>query len=592
VEVAIALLVVAAGVGLRLAFVSALPTTPITDFQYLVELGQAIEREGVLAPSERWAFFNPGLPLTLATLFGLIPGPPVAIARTATAVATGLMSALPFLFWRGVLPLGVRAVTSLLLALWCGQIVFSGVVAQDNWVLLPVVALGALAVRALSKPGSGHPIASAVLYVTGVAFRQEMLVVLLPLLLAGAGLRWPAERGRRVAVCVLTTLPILLLLATHRYGATGRWALTSQHGGLAMLGAFVPGAAASGWIDPLPYVEDVDPALAKDTARLRGEAFGLAARLATRRPLFHAARMAAMVGSLAIDGAQANTAWSLYQPGVLAPSHKQRADAIGVPLARVLRVEGMLLLGAFLASLLVCGWGAGPAPWLLTLAIGLKVGIHTVTVMQGRYLLTATALAILVIGLGIRQAARRSRAALVGAVLLAAALVAVDAHAAPRLWAEVVERDHHQRRFTIGLRATKPLLRCVLSNGRLRLITPTKGLVGTVRPRRDDPHPGEVATADCAAVRPLPSGLALQLEDPYAPGGYPDRIVQRVEVEGREVLRHDLAAEPGSGWFDIPIGGLPEGASVRVQVIAVRPDPGPAWGAAAATAMRLRILPP
>jgi hypothetical protein len=45
-----------------------------------------------------------------------------------------------------VMPASVRSP-----ALWLGPL-FSGVIAQDNWVIFPALALGALAVRALFKP--------------------------------------------------------------------------------------------------------------------------------------------------------------------------------------------------------------------------------------------------------------------------------------------------------------------------------------------------------------------------------------------------------------------------------------------------------
>jgi len=81
----------------------------------------------------------------------------------------------------------------------------------------------------------------------------------------------------------------------------------------------------------------------------------------------------------------------------------------------------------------------------------------------------------------------------------------------------------------------------------------------------------------------------LQVLDPYAPGGFPDRLVQRVELDGVEVYSHDIAREPGSGWADIPLGKVGAGTKrmVVIQVKAINPDPGPAWGDAARTTFQL-----
>jgi hypothetical protein len=77
--------------------------------------------------------------------------------------------------------------------------------------------------------------------------------------------------------------------------------------------------------------------------------------------------------------------------------------------------------------------------------------------------------------------------------------------------------------------------------------------------------------------------------DSYEPGGMPRQMIQRVEIDGREVLRHDLAAEPGTGWLKAaagPVGGGVE-RRVVVEVAAGAPDPTVDWGPAAGTKIRL-----
>ena len=242
----------------RLAFVAAFPTRPISDFRGLLDLALAVRDSSWTVPDHHWDLYSPGLPLILAALLRLFPGSPETVARIATATVCGLLPLLPFAIWRGALPLWVRSLAGGTLALWPGQVLFTSVVAQDNWVLLPTVALAALAARSLLERDAGHPLAAGLLYGLGVAIRQEMLVALLPLLLAAGGLgdgrgRRPRNlRIRNLGLLLLATVLPLLAIATHRSLATGRFALTSGHGGLAMLGSYVPGASADYWTDPPP----------------------------------------------------------------------------------------------------------------------------------------------------------------------------------------------------------------------------------------------------------------------------------------------------------------------------------------------------
>src|SRR4029079_11177940 len=98
---------------------------------------------------------------------------------------------IPYRAWRDVLPFWVRMLAGAALAIWPGQVLFSGVVAQDNWVLAPTVGLTALAVRTLLSKDAGRPVIAGLLLAAGAVMRQEMVVVLFPLLLAAAGVSPP-----------------------------------------------------------------------------------------------------------------------------------------------------------------------------------------------------------------------------------------------------------------------------------------------------------------------------------------------------------------------------------------------------------------
>ena len=81
-----------------------------------------------------------------------------------------------------------------------------------------------------------------------------------------------------------------------------------------------------------------------------------------------------------------------------------------------------------------------------------------------------------------------------------------------------------------------------------------------------------------------PAPLRLRLEDAYAPSGYTGRIVERVASDGRELLRHDIGGPEGATWLEVPLEG---GSRVTIEILALRPDPGWAWGAASAAGFEI-----
>jgi hypothetical protein len=572
----------------RLALVTAFPTLPVSDFQSILGLAVAMRDTSWTVPDGRWEFFSPGLPVLLSILLRIFPGSPEAMARLSTAVACGLVPLLPFALWRGVLPLWVRTLAGGLLALWPGQVLFSGVIAQDNWVLVPAVVLGALAARSLLARDGGYPVPAGLLYGLGVAIRQEMLVALFPLLLAAGGLGDAAgRRPRRLALLATATLLPLLALATHRSLATGRFALNSRHGGLSMLGSFVPGASEDNWADPVPFIAAVEPGLLADRRKMEEAGFRLALAEALRRPRFHVLRILASTAHLALHGEGDNLYWSLTSPDVQPTGRRERARGLAMGATKPLAIELGILQGLFLAALLS---GVVRRNWAILAIAGavlLKIALHAVVVAQGRYLLAATALEILAIALGAWEASR-SRSRWVPAALAIGTVGALAlAWASPRLDGAVQKRDtDFQRFYRFSIGGPAGSLDCGIARGRLvRLI----GGVATLEPFHRDPAPGEIAAADCELVSSTATSWTLRLHDAYAPGGFPGRMLQRVLVDGREALSHDLSEPPGEGWLEIPLGSPAPGVRkpVRIEILAVQPDPGASWGRAASTRFQL-----
>lgn len=586
-EWACALLLILLGVGARLTFVSRFPTLPFSDFQALIEFGLRLSDQGLVEKSWHWQQFNPGLPLILSVLFRFLPGEPVSVARTATAVVTGLLPLLPFLLWRGVVSFRWRMAAGLLLALWPGQIFFSGVVAQDNWVLLPTIALAALAARNLLMPDDrGHPIAAGLLFTLAIAIRQEMLIVLLPVVVVASGaLRRVTGRRKRVSLLALAAgLPILALCA-QRAAATGHLTITTEHGGLGLLGSAVPGAAMAGWTNPSLYVISIDPDLVTNSERLRKESYRLAWSELKRRYRFHAFRIGVAALRLVINSDADDLFWSLGAKEALDPALRERGAVLAQRLSPWLRRELALIQGLFLAALIVGFRRKNRAILVVAAAVLLKFAIQALISPMGRLIVPAVALELLAISLAAAEIeARSSRRELVGLGALAFSGSIVLLLAVPPLSRLLARKDEPPpvvTRFPLAI-AGEGWTSCRIDSGILAAFEASRA---TIAIRNPDPSPGDFARAVCSIPR-LTAGetIVLRLEDSYERGGLPDRIVERVEMQGREVFRHDIAKDPGAGWMEIPLP-MPGGDAARevsIEVLAVSPDPGWEWGRVAA----------
>jgi hypothetical protein len=425
-EVFGAALVLALGLGLRLAFIRAFPTIPVSDFRVLIAFGTRLRDQGLTAPGYGWVQFNSGLPLVLSVLFRIFPSDPEGAARAATAVVTGLTGLAPFFLWRRVLAFRWRLLAGLALALWPGQIFFSGVVAQENWALLPAVALACLGVRGARAPDlRPNPVAAGLLYAAACAIRQELLVVLLPVVLPAAGL-WPRQpRTLRPLLLLGVSAGVpLFLLAAERHAASGRFSLTTEHGGLGLLGSVVPGAAADGWIDPKPFVAAHRPELLRDRKALRESATGLALQEWRRRWRYNVFRAAVSSIRLLGQSDAENLFWSVGAAEALPAGRRASGDAFGSRWGPLLRIELASITGLFAAAALLGARRRDPAILLLAAAVFLKVAVQAVFSPMGRLMVPAIALELLAVALAassLEHSTWRDRARL----LCVAAAVAV-----------------------------------------------------------------------------------------------------------------------------------------------------------------------
>jgi hypothetical protein len=583
------------GVLPRMALIAVFPTQPISDFASLVHFALELEAHPFAPNVWEWTSYSSGLPTVLSLLFRVTPFAPVPTARVATALLTGLTPILPFWIWRRIFPLRTRLVAASLLALWPGQILFSGVVAQDNWILPVAVALGALAVRSQVN-GRSYSWQAGLLLAGGTALRQEMLIPLFPLALASALGHSKGAWRRPTAIMILGAGSLLGLVAVHRGLATGRYTVFSEHGALAMLGTYAPGSGTNYWVDPTPFMAAEAPDLLESSGMSGARAIGLAWHEVLKRPIFHVVRMTA--GSLngLIRTGYATLYWSLTGPAVLPDSKVEAAGTLGALLEPLLLWGPVAFWGAFL-FLAVWSFPRGAAARIgigvVVLAILLKIVIHAVIGSQPRHFFVVVAWAMLAAAAGLDQLvrlgwSRRATFWLVSSLLLAASLRPALGRAEQYL---LSHDENPPRDYTFPLRAGDLVFRCTMTEGRLLSIL---GGVMVAVLERDEPAPGDRARADCR-LTPVdhPARLRIDVYDGYETGGYAGRILQVVEAEGDIILEHDMAGSAGKGWVGSPPITVPAGQSLSLalEIEAVEPDPGWGWGSNSLTTFQLQAEP-
>ena len=111
-----------------------------------------------------------------------------------------------------------------------------------------------------------------------------------------------------------------------------------------------------------------------------------------------------------------------------------------------------------------------------------------------------------------------------------------------------------------------------------------------LQPFHRDPPPGESTEVSCLLRATSPATVSLDVRDSYPTGGLPGRMVQRVVVDGLEIWSHELGATGWEGWQQVDLGEVrpDQQRVVRIQIVALQPDPGAAWGWAAATEVHVR----
>jgi len=582
-ETALLIGIGALGVVLRLVWIGHFPTLPVSDFASVLEFAKALARDVAAPGARQWYSLSPGASLLLSLGLRVGIASPADTARVLTAVVTGLLPLIPVLGWRGIAPYGVRAATGLLLALWPGQVFFSGVLAQDNWAILPTVALGVLGFRSIVD-GKARPIASAALLGLAFLMRQEMLVALAPLALAGAGLVPLRPRWRRLLAGFGATLAaVLLLVASHRYSGSGRFALTTTHGSLATLCSSIPGASWAYNASPYSYLETFAPGREKSEV-----AFDLVKRELRRRPLFHSVRAFYFTFAPIFRSSRESMYWSLGAH-VLPDAERDRGARTLAALHSPLTAEMVIVVWTGFVVLLVALASRNSALLLLVLAVVLKVGVHALTVNQPRYIYPVTALILLAAPLaawvGCRDlGVRRLVPVAVVAVLCTGALAFLTRSA--ERWTRAHDTPIEYR-FALWDASGGERLRCRTANAGIWSWYPKRDekAVSFFRP---DVAPGDVAEAACevpADANVSPAMLEIAVAPEVAQGFFELSV-------GRDG-RDPAVVDSGLLAAGQPIGfPLAPGAPARITVRLKAGDRVRGRGLGHAATMTLRLREP
>jgi hypothetical protein len=347
-------LLVALATGLRLIWVLAVPTVPVSDFAMYRESANYLSEFGRL---DQGFIYMPGFVALLAWIKDL--GGDLLAQKMPGVVfgglgAAGLYVATLALFERR----SVASVATLAYALWPAGVATSSVVGTD----MPAAALLVCAIAVLAALGPTRPWRAALLFGLVMGLAAWVRAVALPLTALSLGY-WLARRTRvpsalaLTAAAVASTLLVLSPWAVRHARESGHAYFTDDHGGItALIGAnpnsegtytralnqmFKDLTGKSVLDEPHHEVDQAAYALAKDWVRFEPRyALGLGAKRAER--LFDAERYLLY--------------WPVFRPGVLvgAPAAwfaarrewiSGAADVFGAALA-ALAAAGVILAAA------------------------------------------------------------------------------------------------------------------------------------------------------------------------------------------------------------------------------------------------------
>jgi len=435
---------VALATGLRVAWVLAVPTVPVSDFAMYRESANYLSEFGRLDPG---FIYMPGFVALLAwvkdlggdllaqKLIGVAFGGIGAVAlfvlsyRLLDEAAADAPAAGSPCRWRRFCPCPRAATATLIYAVWPAGVAMSSVVGTD----MPAAALLALALALLVGLAPRRDIWAAVAFGVAMGLAAWVRAVALPLSALALGY-WLARRTKPLralgltALGVAATLVVLLPWGIRHVRQSGQLYFTDDHGGITALIGANPNSEGTYTRALNRMFKDVagrsvldEPH--RDTDRA---AFAIAREWFAFEPRY-ALGLAVMKAERLFDPEQRLLYWSLLRPGVLVGPRAQWLAAHRGGITAAADLFGTLVMALGLAGVAVAvarrRW---PLLALLPFMLAL-VATYTLFFAEPRYRLPIELLAFPFVALALAEIAgavfagvRRSRA---GAVHAARALV-------------------------------------------------------------------------------------------------------------------------------------------------------------------------
>jgi hypothetical protein len=225
---------VALATGLRLAWVLAVPTVPVSDFAMYRESANYLSEFGVLDPG---FIYMPGFVVLLAWIKNL--GGDLLAQKLLGVAFGGLGAAGMFALTDALIDRKSAIVATLVYAAWPAGVAMSSVVGTD----VPAAVLLVAALALLATLGPRRPLAAAIAFGVTMGLAAWVRAVALPLSGLALGY-WLARRERPGRALLLTgvgliaTLVVLLPWGIRHLRQSGELYFTDDHGGItALIGA-------------------------------------------------------------------------------------------------------------------------------------------------------------------------------------------------------------------------------------------------------------------------------------------------------------------------------------------------------------------
>jgi 4-amino-4-deoxy-L-arabinose transferase-like glycosyltransferase len=421
--------------ALRLAWVLAVPTVPVSDFAMYRESANYLSEFGSL---DHGFIYMPGFVVLLAWIKDL--GGDLLAQKVPGVVFGGLGAAGVYVLALRLEGLAVAVIATVIYALWPAGVAMASVVGTDvpaaALIMVALAALATLADRQPPPPRQPRP-----LWIAAVAFGAIMglgawiRAVTLPLTALGAGywlaIRTPLRRAAALAAAgVGATLLVLAPWAVRHLRQSGALYFTDDHGGITALIGANPNSEGTYTRALNQLFRDVSGKAVLDEPHHEVDraAYGLAKEWMGFEPAYTLG-LAAKKAERLFDPEQRLLYWSVFRPGVLVGRTAAWFEARHARIGDAADAFGLAIVALALGGV---GAAAVRRRWPLLSLLPFQLALaatYTVFFAEPRYRIPIEMLAFPFVALALVELARAARAA------VAAARQRAWAPALPSVWA-------------------------------------------------------------------------------------------------------------------------------------------------------------